>query len=237
MDKSALRFCIIGGEPSPDELLAQIEEAFGAQVVTAYGMTECLCGIGHIRRDLRVGVKRGSCGKQFFGELSLRDAQGHEQAQTGELWVRNASVHACYQDPASNAERLRDGWFRTGDLFFRDADGNYFHRGRADDMFICNGKNIYPIEIERLLLGHPAVTMACAAAVTLPDKGTVPAAMVVAGAPVSEAELQQLCLLRGPSHAVPQLIRFVDALPLVGPGKIDRRTVQHLLACSVQSCK
>jgi acyl-CoA synthetase (AMP-forming)/AMP-acid ligase II len=229
MDKSALRFCIIGGEPSPDELLAEIEAGFGVPVATAYSMTECLSGIAHMRRDLFTGVKRGSCGKQFFGELSLRDAAGNEQAQSGELWIRNATVHACYQDSALNEERLQDGWFKSGDLFHRDAQGNYFHRGRVDDMFICNGKNIYPVEIENLLLAHPGVESACAAPVTLPGKGPVPAVLIVANATVSEAELRQLCLLRGPSHAVPQYIQFVDALPLLGPGKTDRLNAQALL--------
>ena len=229
MDKSALRFCIIGGEPSPDDLLAEIEQAFGVPVLTVYSMTECLSGIAHMRRDLFAHVTRGSCGKQFFGELSLRDADGNEQLQSGELWVRNATVHRCYLDPDLNEERLHGGWFRTGDVFFRDADGNYFHRGRVDDMFICNGKNIYPVEIERLLLAHPAVEMVCATAVTLPGKGPVPGVMIVAKSQVSETELQELCLRDGPSHAVPQVIQFGDSLPLLGPGKIDRREVQRRL--------
>jgi acyl-CoA synthetase (AMP-forming)/AMP-acid ligase II len=143
--------------------------------------------------------------------------------------VRNATVHACYLDPGLNEERLRGGWFRTGDLFCRDEDGDFFHRGRADDMFICNGKNIYPTEIEQLLTSHPAVEVACAAPVDVPGRGTVPGVMIVAKSPVREAELQEFFMREGPSHAVPQVIRFADALPLLGPGKLDRRQVQRFL--------
>jgi long-chain acyl-CoA synthetase len=229
MDKSALRFCIIGGEPAPAELLLEISRAFGVPVTTVYSMTECLSGIAHHRRDLATRVKPGSCGKPFFGEVSLRDSQGREQSEFGELWVRNATVRACYTDPALNEERLHGGWFRTGDLFSRDEDGDYFHRGRADDMFICNGKNIYPVEIEGLLSGHAAVEMACAGPVTLPGKGPVPGVLIVTRSPVTEAELQAYCMRHGASHAVPQVIRFVASLPLLGPGKIDRQGAQRLL--------
>jgi acyl-CoA synthetase (AMP-forming)/AMP-acid ligase II len=230
MDKSALRFGIVGGEPCPHELLQQIEHAFSVPLVSVYSMTECLSGIAHHRRDLFSGrVKRGSVGKQFFGELSLRDTQGKEQSSLGELWVRNATVHTCYLDAQLNEERLQHGWFRTGDVFFRDADGEYFYRGRTDDMFVCSGKNIYPIEIEQLLSNHPAVEIACAAPVTLPGKGCVPGVLVIAKASVSEGELQQFCMRHGQSHAVPQVIRFAQSLPLVGPGKVDRRGVQAVL--------
>jgi acyl-CoA synthetase (AMP-forming)/AMP-acid ligase II len=230
MDKSALRFCIIGGEPSPPALLAEIEQAFGVPVMTVYSMTECLSGIAHMRHDLfRSRVPPGSCGKQFFGELSLRDVEGAEQPQLGELWVRNATVHSCYLDPALNEDRLRGGWFRTGDLFYRDAHGHYFHRGRVDDMFICNGKNIYPLEIEQVLMAHPAVEMVCAGPVVLRDKGPVPGVVIVARSRVSAAELQEFCMREGPSHAIPQVIQFADDLPLLGPGKVDRRAVQRVL--------
>ncbi len=232
MDKSALRFCITGGETCSLELATQVEEAFGAPLVTAYSMTECLSGIGHRRHDLFARrLKPTSCGRQIFGELSLRDADGREQADFGELWIRNATVHRCYLDSRLNEERpAADGWFRSGDLFHRDADGDFFHRGRIDDMFICNGKNIYPPEVELLLMKHPAVELACAAAVQLPGRGPVPGAVIVARQPVSEAELQEFFMKNGPSHAVPQVIRFAANIPLIGPGKIDRPGVTRLLA-------
>jgi acyl-CoA synthetase (AMP-forming)/AMP-acid ligase II len=236
MDKSAVKFCVTGGEPCPDALAERIEAAFGVPLVMAYSMTECLSGIGHSRRELfSRQVERGSCGKPLFGEVSLRDAQGRPQLEEGELWVRNATVHVCYLDEAMNEDRFRNGWFRTGDLFFKDEDGNFFHRGRADDMFVCNGKNIYPAELEQLLMRHPDVDLACAAPVSMAAKGPVPAVAVSVRRAVRAAELQEFCMLNGPSHAVPQLVLFLETLPIIGPGKIDRQRVGRLLQQACES--
>jgi acyl-CoA synthetase (AMP-forming)/AMP-acid ligase II len=230
MDRSALRFCITGGEPCPPELVSQVEHAFGVPLVTGYSMTECLSGLGHLRRDLFArDIKPGSCGRPIFGEVKLCDRQGGESSREGELWVRNATVHECYLDPELNERHLRGGWFRTGDLFFRDADGCFFHRGRVDDMFICNGKNIYPVELETLLMRHPAIEMACAAPVSTAQRGTVPGALIVARQAVSHAEIQEFSMKFGPSHAIPQVVKVVDALPQLGPGKVDRRRAAELL--------
>jgi acyl-CoA synthetase (AMP-forming)/AMP-acid ligase II len=174
-------------------------------------------------------VKRGSCGRQLFGEVSLRDSEGREHPGSGELWVRNATVHPCYLDATLNEEKFRDGWFRTGDLFCRDSDGDFFHRGRVDDMFICNGRNIYPLEIELLLMRHAAVEAACAAPVSLGSNGQAPAVMIVPRAPIDPAAIQDFAMKHGASHAVPQLVLMTDQLPLIGPGKLDRVRVRHLL--------
>ncbi len=96
-------------------------------------------------------------------------------------------------------------------------------------MFICNGKNIYPIEMESLLMRHAAVEAACAAPVTTAERGVIPAALVVPKQPVSEAELQEFFLSVGASHAIPQVVKLVDAMPLLGPGKTDRRRVAQML--------
>jgi long-chain acyl-CoA synthetase len=230
MDKSALRACIVAGEACAPELFGQIEAAFGVPLLAAYSMTECLSGIGHSRRDLfGRRAKRLSCGRQLFGELKLSDARGNENPSDGELWVRNETVHACYLQPYLNESRMRDGWFRTGDLFHRDVEGNFYYRGRADDMFVCNGKNIHPLEIEALLMRHEAVESVCAVPVTTAEKGVVPAALVVAKQPVSEAELQEFFSRIGPSHAIPQFVKLVDAVPLLGPGKTDRRRTAQML--------
>ena len=230
-DLSALRFCITGGEPCPVELMERIEAAFGVPLVSAYSMTECLSGIGHSRRELfgRHHIPHGSCGRQLFGELKLMDAQGNESSSFGELWVRNATVHECYLDAELNETRLSGGWFRTRDLFFRDDAGEFFHRGRADDMFICNGKNIYPIEVESVLMRHPAVEIACAAPVSHAVKGTVPAAFIVARQPLSETEIVEFSMKHGPSHTVPQIVLVRDSVAQLAAGKIDRREAARQL--------
>ncbi len=143
--------------------------------------------------------------------------------------MKNPTVRDCYLDPRLNAERLVDGWFKTGDVFYRDADGHFFHRGRSDDMFVCNGKNIYPVELERVLMSHPAVELACAAPVQSRRHGTVPGVLIIAREPVSEIEILDVSARLGPTHALPKLIEFVDRCPEVGPGKIDRLAARRLL--------
>jgi fatty-acyl-CoA synthase len=238
MDRSALRCCILGGEPCPLELLRRIEAAFGVPAVMVYSLTECLSGIGHSRRELlEHNVKPGSSGRQQFGEVSLRHTDGSVREDFGELWVRNGTVHPCYLEPEMNDARLRGGWFRTGDLFARDEDGDFFHRGRVDDMFICNGKNIYPLEMELLLLQRPGIEAACAAPVTSLHKGPVPAVLVVASTPLSSRDVQEHFRRNAAIHTIPQLVIFADALPLLGSGKVDRRQVASLLQAGYDSAR
>jgi acyl-coenzyme A synthetase/AMP-(fatty) acid ligase len=232
MDKSALRFCVTGGESCPPELIEQIETAFGVPLLCVYSMTECLSGIGHGRRELfDRRSKRSSCGRQLFGQLKLCDPQGREHPDSGELWVRNSTVYECYAQPHLNQSRFHNGWYRTGDLFYRDEEGDFFHRGRADDMFICNGKNIYPLEMELLLMRHPAVESACAAPVTSVEKGTIPAALLVpkGSNSISTTEIQEFFMSVGPSHAIPRVVKLVDSMPVLGPGKLDRRRAAQML--------
>ncbi len=237
-DRSAVKFCMTFGEACPVELVRQIEEAFRAPVVSAYGLTECLTGLGHVRESLlRQGAKQGSCGQHFFGEVKLVDEHLREHPSLGELWVRNSTVHECYLDAQLNRSRFKDGWFRTRDLFFRDAGGNFFHRGRCDDMFICNGKNLYPAEIESVLMGHPSVEFVFAAPVLSASRQSLPAVLVVPKRPVSESELREFAIAHGPAHAVPQVVRIVQTLPQTGPGKINRLEAKRLLQEAYQDAR
>jgi acyl-CoA synthetase (AMP-forming)/AMP-acid ligase II len=130
--------------------------------------------------------------------------------------------------PEATAKAMTpDGFYRTGDVFRRDTDGFFYFVGRADDMFVCGGENIYPGAVEQMLGRHPAVQQV--AVVPLPDeiKSQVPVAFVVrrAGTDVSADELKAFALEHGPAYAHPRGIAFVDALPLAGTNKIDRRAL------------
>jgi long-chain acyl-CoA synthetase len=229
-DLSAVRYCIAMGEPCTPELSGRISRAFGAPVATAYGMTECFTGIGHRRDDLRCGVlPPASCGRHFFGEVKLVDENGVENERFGELWVRNESVRPCYTDGKRNAERFHDGWYASRDLFERSPDGHFFHRGRCDDMFICCGKNIHPVEIEAVLGRHPDIAQVCAAPIRLRDENTMPGVLVIAKQALSESEVIDFAARNGPGHAVPRVVSFVEQLPLVGPGKVNRREARQML--------
>lgn len=233
LDFSELKLLTVGSAPTPKELQDAIEAAFGVPVVETYGLTEG----GPVMIGPPVDGRRvphGSCGVAWpEGEVKLVGADGMESASDGELWVRNPGVTPGYYNlPKVNAARFVDGWLRTGDVFHRDHEGFFYFRGRTDDMFNSGGENIYPIEVEDLLLRHPSV--AEVSVVPLPHriKGEAPVAMVVVakGMHVDEDELKRFCLAHGPAYAHPRRIHFVTEMPLNGPGKIDRRIVQRIMS-------
>jgi long-chain acyl-CoA synthetase len=235
LDLSALRAMSIGSAVVPPELLDAVERALPhVRMSESYGLTE---GGSPFRAppDGRP-VPRGSVGVQAPDtEVKLVDAHGRAQRSEGELLIRSPYVCLGYHNqPEVTAEKLADGWLRTGDIFHRDADGFYFFRSRIDDMFSCGGENVYPKEVENVLFTHPDVADAVVAPVPHAAKGFVPAAMVVAraGARPSEAALKAHCLERGPAYAHPRFIAIVPQLPLNGAGKIDRAAVKRALAAT-----
>lgn len=129
--------------------------------------------------------------------------------------------------PEATAEKLRDGWYSTGDVMRHDAEGFFYFVSRADDMFICGGENIFPGEVEKLLERHPAVAQA--SVVPVPDeiKGQIPVAFVVKtpGTAPTEAELKAFTLEFGPAFAHPRFVVFVDLIPVAGTHKVDRRVL------------
>jgi long-chain acyl-CoA synthetase len=232
LDFSALKSLKIGSAPTPKQLLDDVEAAFGVPASESYGLTEG--GPVMIGPPIDGGsVPHGSCGVPWpEGEVKLIGADGRESTSHGELWVRNPGVTAGYYHlPEINRERLVDGWLKTGDLFSRDAGGFFYFKGRTDDMFNSGGENIYPLEVENVLLRHAAVAEVSVVAVPHRHKGEVPVAMVVKakGSDTTETELKQFCLANAPAYAHPRRIAFVEELPLNGPGKIDRRAVQQAM--------
>jgi acyl-CoA synthetase (AMP-forming)/AMP-acid ligase II len=151
---------------------------------------------------------------------------GGTTADEGELDIRTPALFEGYLNlPDATEQKFTDGWFRTGDVLRRDGSGFMFFVGRVDDMFVCGGENVYPGEIEKLLERHPAVVQA--AVLPVPDeiKGHIPIAFVVlaTGATVSAEELKQFTLREGPAYSHPRAIVVVDALPVGGSHKVDKR--------------
>ena len=228
LDFSALRSLKIGSAPTPKELMDAVEAAFGVPVSESYGLTEGgPVMIGQPRDGRR--APHGSCGVAWpEGEIKLVGADGRDHPSYGELWVRNPGVTPGYYNlPKVNAERLVDGWLRTGDLFSLDEQGFYYFRGRVDDMFNSGGENVYPLEVENLMLKHAAVADVSVVPFPHAIKGEVPVAMVVRanGASADEDALKRFCLDNGPAYAHPRRIVFVERLPLNGAGKTDRKLV------------
>lgn len=223
----------IGSAVVTEALAAAVEAAFETKVKNAYGLTEA-GGPLQPPGDGRP-VPGGSVGVVApEGEVALRDFSGQPVtgAGVGELWVKNPAVTLGYlHRPEETAERLVDGWFKTGDRFRRDADGFFFFVGRADEMFNCGGENLYPKQVEDLIARHPDVAEVAVAPIPHDDKGQAPAALVVprAGSSPTADEIRRFCLAHGPAYAHPRRILLVDALPMLGTGKTDRRAVRGRL--------
>ncbi len=232
LDLSSLEVAVVGSAPVHEELEREMQEAFGVTVMQSYGLTEggpVMLGAPPDGRP----VPRGSAGAAWpEGEVKLVGTDGRESDSYGELWVKNPGVAAYYNLPEVNAERFVDGFLRTGDLFSRDTQGFYYFRGRTDDMFNCGGENVYPKEVENLLLTHPDVADACVVPVEHATKGQAPAALVVLrdGVAVDEAALKRFCLENGPAYAHPRRVLLADELPLTGAAKVDRNAITRRLA-------
>jgi len=151
----------------------------------------------------------------------------------GELALKNPGNLLGYHNlPEETAKRLRDGWYHTGDVCRRDAEGFYYFVGRTDDMFVSGGENIYPGEVEALLQRHPAVHQALVMPFDHELKGQVPYAFVVprGGAKITEGELKQFALVNGPAYQHPRRVFFLKQFPLAGTNKIDRERLREWVA-------
>jgi long-chain acyl-CoA synthetase len=226
-----VRYCLALGEAASPQLTAAIGQAFGVPVISAYGMSECLSGLGHAPGAAHQQVPAGSCGRLLFGAVMLVDLEGNESADCGELWVTNATTTPCYLHAALNQARYRDGWYRTGDLFRRDAAGWYYYQGRVDALCISNGCKVWPQEVEAQLLQHPQVADCLVVPLQLgngrrrlgalvrctPQAGLVPHVLI------------EFWLAHGALHATPAWVTLVDALPLNANGKRDRLAAAQLV--------
>ena len=211
------------------DLLDGVERAFGIAAIESYGLTEAG---GPLRSPLDGRTPPiGSCGVVApEWEVKLVDSEGRENGEIGELWVRAPSVMQGYlNNPELTAERLVDGWLKTGDILRRDSEGFFYFKSRTDDMFSCGGENVYPKEVELMLVRHPAVLDAAAFPVSHEVKGLAPAALVVLrpDARASAEDLKRHCLGNGPAYAHPRHVFFVDSLPANSTGKLDRNAVRE----------
>ena len=232
-DRSTVATVRMGSAPISMKLWHEVEAAFPhALIMNSYGTTESgpvICGPRPDRK-----LPPTSIGWPFEGvELRLVDAQGRD-ADEGELWQRTPANMSGYLNlPGKTREVLtEDGWYISGDVFRRDADGAYFFVGRTDDMFVCGGENVFPGEVEHLLEQHPEIVQACVVPVPDEIKGEKPFAFVVlkADSALTEAQIKRYALEHGPAYQHPRRVCIVDALPLAGPNKVDRTGLKQRAA-------
>jgi acyl-CoA synthetase (AMP-forming)/AMP-acid ligase II len=233
-DVSSLRFATAGSADVPADLLAAFEERFGAPIGNGYGLTE---GGPDVFIEPRWGIRKlGSLGPPLPGaEARVVDPADRSRelpaGEVGEVLVRNPGVTAGYYNlPELTAERIQDGWLATGDLMRRDADNYFYFVGRKDDMMNVGGENVYPKEVEAVLLTHPGVRDAAVVAAPHPTKGEAPVAFVVPrdGAVLTEEEIKSYFIAHGPAYAHPRRVYFREGLPLASTGKLDRAGLEKV---------
>jgi long-chain acyl-CoA synthetase len=232
LDFSKLEILRLGSAPAHGELMDELARVFGVPTAQGYGLTETAGGCLSPPLDGRP-VPRASVGSIMPGtEVKLVGPNGGERDDIGEFWIRSPANTPGYHNlPEVTAERFVDGWLRTGDILSKDADGFFYFEGRVDDMFNCGGENVYPKEVENLLLKHPAVAQAVVLPQAHPTKGECPvAAVVLHDETVSEADLKAYTLQNGPAYAHPRRILIKDNLPLTGVNKVDLKAVGLELA-------
>jgi long-chain acyl-CoA synthetase len=226
IDRATVRRIGVGSAPASPALFEALTRTFPNAVATnGYGVTEAGPVMFASHPDGRPRPL-GSIGYPLEGaEVRL---VGDDPAH-GVLHTRNPGVMLGYHNlPEETARRLRDGWYDTGDICRRDADGFYYFVGRADDMFVCGGENIYPGEVEAMLERHPDILQAAVVPVAHELKGQAPVAFVVPrpGATVTEQGVKAYALAHGPAYAHPRRVEVVTELPLAGTSKIDRAALR-----------
>lgn len=213
-------------------ILSGLEATFGVPVLETYGMTEAASQIAANPFELR---KVGSVGRAAGPEIAIMDETGRtlQSGAHGEIMLRGPNMsRGYYNDEAATRAALRNGWFRTGDLGYLDADGYLFIVGRIKDVINRGGQKISPLEVEDVLLSHPAVLEAGVFALPHEKLGENVAAVVVLR-PNSEAtsdQLRQFARKRLAAYKVPSLIRSVTALPKGASGKVKRNALAGLIA-------
>ena len=226
----SLRYFISGGAPCPVSLMERVRAA-GFGMKEGFGLTEC--GPNCFAMPMDEAARRpGSVGWPVrFLEMRLTDQDGRDVAadEPGELLLRGPQLFSGYfDDPVRTAEAIdADGWLHTGDLATRDADGAYRICGRRKEMFISGGENVYPGEVESVLIEHPAVAAVAVIGVPDPKWGEIGRAFVVArrDRALDAAELLRFARASLARYKVPQTVSMVDALPTLGSGKVDRNAL------------
>ncbi len=223
LDLSSVRRITMGSAPITVALWDRVQTAFpGIPISNSYGTTEAGPAVFGPHPD-GLPLPKLSFGAALpGGGVKLVDGPDENQ---GVLWMRNPSVMTAYHNrPEQTAKVLHDGWYNSNDVMRRDRDGFYFFVGRADDMFVCSGENIYPGEVEKMLESHPAIH--AAAVVPLPDeeRGEMPVAFVVCRADQSldYRQVKDFALAHAVAFQHPRRVEFLDELPLAGTNKVDR---------------
>jgi acyl-CoA synthetase (AMP-forming)/AMP-acid ligase II len=237
-DLSSVHSIRMGSAPVSPGLYRAIRQQFpDAQIANVYGTTEA-GPVGFAAHPQGLETPQGSLGHPHPEvQVRLAGTQNSSPAQ-GVLEIKSpALMNGYHRLPDLTAAVLtKDGYYVTGDVFRRDSDGFYYFVGRADDMFVCGGENIYPSAVEKILESHPDVEQASVVPVLDDIKWQKPVAFVVPkpGVMVTEKDLKEFVLRRGPAYQHPRRVWFLSELPLSGTNKVDKNALLQLAAKEMQ---
>ncbi|MFI6326459.1 long-chain fatty acid--CoA ligase [Nonomuraea sp. NPDC050556] len=225
---STLRLAVSGGAACPVEVLKDFEATFGVPILEGYGLSETspVASFNQLKRP----TKPGTVGFPVWGvQMRLVDDDWNTVEDLGEVAIRGHNImKGYYGRPEETAEVMRDGWFRTGDVATRDEDGYYSIVDRTKDMIIRGGFNVYPREIEEVLMTHPAVSLVAVVGVPHDSHGEEIKAYVILapGAKATEGELVDWAKENMAAYKYPRTIEFRGSLPMTATGKILKRELR-----------
>jgi long-chain acyl-CoA synthetase len=223
-----------GGAPMPVEVMKKFEQTFGVRVLEGYGLSETSPIVSFNHPQLP--SKPGTVGQPIFGvEVRCVDENDNEvpRGQKGEIVVRGHNVmKSYYKRPDATAEAMKNGWFHTGDIGIIDEEGYLSIVDRKKEMILRGGYNIYPRELEEVIMTHPDVSLC--AVIGIPDEklGEEIKAYVVKkpGSTLTESEFIEWCKTQFAPNKYPRYVEFRDSLPIGGTGKILKRILKEELS-------
>lgn len=226
-----MRVAASGGAPMPVEVMKDFEAKFGVRVLEGYGLSETapVACFNHFARP----AKPGTVGQPIFGvEVKCVDENDQEvpRGESGEVVIRGSNVmKGYYKRPEATAEALRGGWFHTGDIGIMDNDGYLSIVDRKKDMILRGGYNVYPRELEEVIMTHPAVSLCAVIGVPSEKLGEEVKAFLVLkpGSELSDAEFIDWCKERMAANKYPRYVEFRNELPIGNTGKIFKRALKE----------
>ena len=226
-----MKVCTSGGAPMPVEVMLEFQDKFGVRVMEGYGLSEtsplaCF-------NQFEMPSKPGTVGQPIFG-VDVRCFDEHDKevprGTRGEIVIRGTNVmKGYYKRPEATAEAFRNGWFHTGDIGIQDEDGYFSIVDRKKDMILRGGYNVYPRQLEEVIITHPAVSLV--AVIGVPDErlGEEVKAFVVLnrGHELTREEFLEWCRSQIAANKYPRHVEFRDELPVGNTGKIFKRALKE----------
>jgi len=229
-----LKICMAGGASLPVQVLHDFEKRFNVEILEGYGMSE---GSPVVTFNFKGGDNvPGSIGRPLWGvEVKLMKEDGTEApvGEKGELWYRGHNVmKGYYKRPDANAKTITDGWLHSGDVAVKDEKGRFYIVDRTKDMIIRGGLNVYPREVEEVMIKHEAVSLVAVTGVPDPKMGEEIKAYVVLADGVSATPSELIAYTRDnlAGYKYPRQVEIIDALPMSATGKILKKELRKMEA-------